>query len=31
MKFKINNRNWEILEISQEEIKAIQNQRKAKK
>ena len=29
MEFKINNRNWKILEISQEEIKIIQNKRKA--
>ena len=30
MKFKINNMNWEIEEISQEEIKTMQNERKAK-
>lgn len=30
MKFKINNMNWEITEISQEEIKTMQNKRKAK-
>lgn len=29
MKFKINNRSWEILEVSQAEIKTMQNERKA--
>ena len=29
MKFKINNRIWEILEVSQAEIKTMQNERKA--
>ena len=28
MKFKINNREWEIIELSQEEIKTIQNKRR---
>ena len=30
MKFKINNMEWTIKELSQEEIKTIQNERKAK-